>query len=78
MIAPQLPPIPFSILDRSPVREGAEPAQALRDTVWLARHAEELGYRRFWVSEHHGVPGVAGSSPVVLAAAVAAATSRIR
>lgn len=78
MIAPQLPPIPFSILDRSPVREGAEPAQALRDTVWLARHAEELGYRRFWVSEHHGVPGVAGSSPAVLAAAVAAATSRIR
>ncbi|MEU4098440.1 MsnO8 family LLM class oxidoreductase [Streptomyces sp. NPDC026673] len=75
-----LPPprIPFSILDRSPVRQGAEPAQALRDTVWVAREAEELGYHRFWVSEHHGVPGVAGSSPTVLAAAVAAATSRIR
>jgi luciferase family oxidoreductase group 1 len=73
-----LPRIPFSLLDRSPVRKGAEPAQALRDTVWLARHAEELGYQRFWVSEHHGVPGVAGSAPAVLAAAVAAATDRIR
>ncbi|MCX5380897.1 LLM class flavin-dependent oxidoreductase [Streptomyces sp. NBC_00091] len=67
-----------SILDRSRTREGYTAPQALRDTVELARAAEELGYHRFWVSEHHSVPGVAGSAPTVLAAAVAAATRRIR
>ncbi|WNI14573.1 LLM class flavin-dependent oxidoreductase [Actinacidiphila sp. ITFR-21] len=69
---------PFSVLDRSRVREGEDAPRALRDTVDFAREAEALGYHRFWVSEHHGVPGVAGSAPTVLAAAVAAATSRIR
>ncbi|MFD4127370.1 MsnO8 family LLM class oxidoreductase [Streptomyces globisporus] len=68
----------FSVLDRSRTREGHETAGALRDTVQLAREAEALGFHRFWVSEHHGVPGVAGSAPTVLAAAVAAATSTIR
>lgn len=68
----------LSILDRSLVRRGQDPAQALRDTVRFAQQAEALGYHRFWVSEHHSVPGVAGSAPTVLAAAVAAATSRIR
>lgn len=68
----------FSILDRSLTRRGHDHAQALRDTVRFAQEAEALGYHRFWVSEHHGVPGVAGSAPTVLAAAVAAATSRIR
>ncbi|MGW0465576.1 LLM class flavin-dependent oxidoreductase [Streptomyces sp. NPDC003027] len=70
--------IRFSVLDRSRTREGEEGAQALRDTVRLAREAERLGYHRFWVSEHHSVPGVAGSAPTVLAAAVAGATSVIR
>ncbi|MEW2544319.1 MsnO8 family LLM class oxidoreductase [Streptomyces sp. NPDC047002] len=70
--------VPFSVLDRSRTREGREPGEALRDTVEFARQAEALGYRRFWVSEHHSVPGVAGSAPTVLAAAVAAATSAIR
>ncbi|WP_043620106.1 LLM class flavin-dependent oxidoreductase [Nonomuraea candida] len=68
----------YSILDRSLVRRGSDPAAALRESVRFARQAEELGYHRFWVSEHHSVPGVAGSAPTVLAAAVAAATSRIR
>ncbi|QHA08432.1 MsnO8 family LLM class oxidoreductase [Streptomyces broussonetiae] len=68
----------FSVLDRSRTREGRPPAEALRDTVALAQEAEALGYHRFWVSEHHGVPGVAGSAPTVLAAAVAAATRTIR
>ncbi|MFI9833099.1 LLM class flavin-dependent oxidoreductase [Streptomyces sp. NPDC051913] len=68
----------FSVLDRSRTREGHSNAAALRDTVRFARQAEELGYHRFWVSEHHGVPGVAGSAPTVLAAAVAGATRRIR
>jgi luciferase family oxidoreductase group 1 len=68
----------FSILDRSRIREGHTAAEALRDTVRLAEEAERLGYHRFWVSEHHGVPGVAGSAPTVLAAAVAAATRTLR
>ncbi|MFE9808479.1 LLM class flavin-dependent oxidoreductase [Streptomyces sp. NPDC005548] len=68
----------FSVLDRSRVREGHAPAEALRDSVELARELERLGYHRFWVAEHHGVPGVAGSAPTVLAAAVAAATRTLR
>nr|WP_282548977.1 LLM class flavin-dependent oxidoreductase [Streptomyces rochei] len=68
----------LSVLDRSRVREGHTAAEALRDTVALAREAERLGYHRFWVAEHHGVPGAAGSAPTVLAAAVAGATRRIR
>ncbi|WP_329130021.1 LLM class flavin-dependent oxidoreductase [Streptomyces sp. NBC_01476] len=69
---------PFSVLDRAHVRAGEDAARALRDTVVFARQAEALGYHRFWVAEHHGVPGVAGSAPTVLAAAIAGATSRIR
>ncbi|MGV9454912.1 LLM class flavin-dependent oxidoreductase [Streptomyces sp. NPDC003635] len=68
----------FSVLDRSRTREGHTTAEALRDTVALAREVEGLGYHRVWVAEHHGVPGVAGSAPTVLAAAVAAATRTIR
>ncbi|QGV82437.1 MsnO8 family LLM class oxidoreductase [Streptomyces ficellus] len=68
----------LSVLDRSRTREGEDGGQALRATVDLAREVERLGYHRFWVSEHHGVPGVAGSAPTVLAAAVAAATRTIR
>jgi luciferase family oxidoreductase group 1 len=68
----------FSVLDRSRVREGHTAAEALRDTVRLAREVEALGYHRFWVAEHHGVPGVAGSAPTGLAAAVAAATRTLR
>ena len=68
----------FSVLDRSRIRAGHDGPRALRDTVAFAQEAERLGYHRFWVSEHHSVPGVAGSAPTVLAAAVAAATSTIR
>ncbi|MEU3187925.1 LLM class flavin-dependent oxidoreductase [Streptomyces sp. NPDC006923] len=68
----------FSVLDRSRTREGQDGPRALRDTVSFAQRVEALGYHRFWVSEHHSVPGVAGSAPTVLAAAVAAATSTIR
>lgn len=60
------------------MRDGEHPSGALRETVEFARAAEELGFLRFWVSEHHAVPGIAGSAPTVLAAAVASATSRIR
>ncbi|NGO48980.1 LLM class flavin-dependent oxidoreductase [Streptomyces ureilyticus] len=68
----------FSVLDRSRTREGHDAPEALRETVRLAQELERLGYHRIWVSEHHGVPGVAGSAPTVLAAAVAAATRTIR
>ncbi|WP_106975694.1 MsnO8 family LLM class oxidoreductase [Streptomyces violens] len=68
----------ISVLDRSRTRAGRPQAEALQETVRFAQEVEELGYRRFWVSEHHSVPGVAGSAPTVLAAAVAAATRRIR
>ncbi|MFB7495616.1 LLM class flavin-dependent oxidoreductase [Streptomyces sp. NPDC056161] len=73
-----IPATRFSVLDRSRTRAGHTHAEALRDTVTLARELEPLGYHRFWVSEHHGVPGVAGSAPTVLAAAVAAATRTMR
>lgn len=71
-------PLPLSILDLSPVSEGSTPAQALRNTIDLAQRAESFGYRRYWVAEHHFVPGVASSAPAVLIGAIAAATSRIR
>jgi Luciferase-like monooxygenase len=71
-------PAPLSILDLSPVSEGSTSAVALRNTIDLARRAEEAGYHRYWVGEHHFVPGVVSSAPAVLIGAIAAATPRIR
>lgn len=71
-------PAPLSILDLAPVSTGSSPQAALRHTIDLAQRAEGLGYRRYWLAEHHLAPGVASSSPAVLIGAVAAATSRIR
>ncbi|MDT0567788.1 LLM class flavin-dependent oxidoreductase [Streptomyces sp. DSM 3412] len=68
----------LSVLDRSRTRDHHPAPEALRDTVRFAQDVERLGFHRFWVSEHHGVPGVAGSAPTVLAAAVAATTRTIR
>ena len=68
----------FSLLDRSRTRSGMDDASALRHTVDRAVHAEKIGLHRFWVAEHHGVPGIASGAPAVLAAAVAASTSHIR
>ena len=70
--------MPLSILDLAIVGSGRSSADALRDTTDLARTAESLGYQRFWVAEHHNMPAVASTSPPVLAAHVAARTSRIR
>jgi luciferase family oxidoreductase group 1 len=70
--------IPYSVLDLATVGEGQTSPQALQNTIELARRTEELGYTRFWVAEHHNMPGVASSSPPVLIAHIAAATSRIR
>ncbi|MGV8875473.1 MAG: MsnO8 family LLM class oxidoreductase [Rhodococcus sp. (in: high G+C Gram-positive bacteria)] len=68
----------LSLLDRSRTRTGFDDASALRHTVERAVHAEQIGLHRFWVAEHHGVPGIASGAPAVLAAAVASRTSRIR
>ncbi|WP_433225078.1 LLM class flavin-dependent oxidoreductase [Microtetraspora malaysiensis] len=70
--------IPLSILELATVGEGHTPADALRSATELARSAEEWGYHRIWVAEHHGMPGVASSSPAVLIAHLAAATRAIR
>ncbi|MBP8940220.1 MAG: MsnO8 family LLM class oxidoreductase, partial [Agrobacterium sp.] len=68
----------LSLLDKSPVSAGEDAAGAFRDTINLARRAEDLGYRRFWVAEHHNSPELAGSSPEALVAWILAKTSRIR
>ena len=68
----------LSVLDQSAAVAGRPEADAIRDTLDLAPFCEALGYRRFWVSEHHGLPSIVGSAPEVLLAAVAARTSRIR
>jgi luciferase family oxidoreductase group 1 len=68
----------LSVLDQSPVRSGGTPADAIQETLDLAQAAERLGYHRYWLAEHHSTPGLAGSSPEVLIARVAAVTSRIR
>lgn len=72
------PPVPLSVLDLAPVGRGSTPAEALRRSATLAREAERLGYRRHWVAEHHNMPGIASSSPPVLLAHLAAATTTIR
>ena len=69
--------VPLSILDLSPISAGCDAASALRNTVDLARHAEQWGYKRYWVAEHHFV-AVAGSNPAVLIGQIAAATEHIR
>ena len=68
----------FSLLDLSPIPEGQTAADALRNTIDLAKHAERQGYHRFWLAEHHNMPGIASSSTAVMIGQVAAATSIIR
>ena len=68
----------LSIADQSPVRQGGTAAQALQETVALAEAAEALGYERFWVAEHHNLPGFAGTSPEILVGQIAARTKTIR
>jgi luciferase family oxidoreductase group 1 len=69
---------PLSVLDLSPIVSGGSAAEALRNSVDLARRVEELGYHRFWVAQHHLTPGVAAAAPSVLASVIAGATERIR
>ncbi|MGB3330657.1 MAG: MsnO8 family LLM class oxidoreductase [Thermomicrobiales bacterium] len=69
---------PISILDRSHLHAGGDAATAIRETIARAKAAEARGFHRFWVSEHHGVPGVAGAAPAVLIAALGQETRHIR
>ena len=70
--------IPLSILDLAPIEEGATPADALRNSLDLARHAERLGYTRYWVAEHHNMRGIASAATSVLIGYLAGGTSTIR
>ena len=70
--------IPFSVLDLSPIPAGARPGEALRNSIDLARRAEEWGFHRYWVAEHHNMPGIASSAPAVLIGHLADATDHMR
>src|SRR5712672_3201091 len=69
---------PYSVLDLSPITEGSDAAQSFRNTLDLARHGEKWNYRRFWLAEHHGMPGIASAATAVLIGHVAGGTRTIR
>jgi luciferase family oxidoreductase group 1 len=70
--------IPLSVLDLAPIVQGSDAAQAFRNSRDLAQHVEACGYRRFWLAEHHGMPGIASAATSIVIAHVAAGTSHIR
>lgn len=70
--------IPFSILDLAPIAEGGNAATSFRNTLDLAQHGERWGYNRYWLAEHHGMPGIASAATAVVMAHVAAGTKTIR
>ena len=70
--------VPLSVLDLSPIVEGSDAARSLRHSAELARHVERLGYRRFWMAEHHSMPGIASAATAVALAFVGSQTSSIR
>ncbi|HEY5802830.1 MAG TPA: LLM class flavin-dependent oxidoreductase [Lysobacter sp.] len=70
--------IPFSVLDLAPITEGSDATQAFANTLDLARHAERLGYQRYWLAEHHNMPGIASAATAVLIGHVACGTQTIR
>ena len=70
--------VPMSVLDLAPVPEGSSAGEALRNSADLARHVERLGFQRYWMAEHHNMPGIASAATSVALAHVAAATSTIR
>ncbi|MBN9019655.1 MAG: LLM class flavin-dependent oxidoreductase [Rhizobiales bacterium] len=75
---PTLADTPLSVLDLAPVRQGGTISDAFVNSVALARHVEALGYKRFWLAEHHNMPGIASSATAVLIGHIAGATSTIR
>src|SRR5690349_8331860 len=70
--------IPLSVLDLAPITEGSDAAQAFANTLDLARHAERLGFHRYWLAEHHNMPGIASAATAVLIGHVACGTKTIR
>jgi luciferase family oxidoreductase group 1 len=70
--------VPLSILDLVPVKESATPREALAESLNLARHAERLGYRRYWVAEHHNMAGIASAATSVVIGHLAGGTASIR
>src|SRR4051812_29220955 len=70
--------IPFSILDLAPVTVNGTPAESFQNTLDLARHAEKWGYHRYWLAEHHNMPGIASSATSLVIGYVAAGTKTIR
>jgi luciferase family oxidoreductase group 1 len=70
--------VPLSVLDLAPIVEGGDAAQSFHHSLDLARHAERWGYRRYWLAEHHGMPGIASAATAVVIGHVAAGTSSIR
>lgn len=70
--------IPISVLDLAPIIQGGNAGESFRNTLDLARHAERWGYHRYWLAEHHGLPGIASAATAVVIGHVAAGTSRIR
>src|SRR5712664_683705 len=70
--------VAHSVLDLAPICEGEEPRSALRNSLDLARHAERWGYRRYWLAEHHGMPGIASAATAVVIGHVAGGTATIR
>ncbi len=74
----QLSDTPYSVLDLSPIRQGGNASQSFRNSLDLARHAERWGYTRYWLAEHHNIPGVASAATAVLIGHIAGGTSTIR
>lgn len=70
--------IPLSVLDLAPINEGSNPSQTFKNSVALARHVEKLGYNRYWLAEHHNMPGVASSATSIIIGHIAGATESIR
>lgn len=70
--------VPFSVLDLAPINQGSTAAQSFSNSKALAQHAEKLGFKRYWMAEHHGMPGIASAATSVLIGHIAAATSTIR
>jgi luciferase family oxidoreductase group 1 len=70
--------IPFSVLDLSPIIEGGDAGRAFDETLALAQAADRLGYQRYWLAEHHNMPGIASAATAIVIGHVAAGTDRIR
>ncbi|MEJ7698472.1 MAG: MsnO8 family LLM class oxidoreductase [Pyrinomonadaceae bacterium] len=76
--ANQFSKIPFSVLDLSPINQDSTAAESFRNSLSLAQHAERLGYKRFWLAEHHNMTAIASAATSVVIGYIAGGTSKIR